>query len=265
MNTATEIVCSCGAKNAAVAFRCHECGTVFDGRAGHTVSGTGRPTIAGSSSPVSIRAPQSASIRVPMVQVVSGNGHVEPTGRNVEVGIITFNSKARVHTPPTSPQNVGGFVLSPKSCTNEAAGLELTEEIWQQHAPNSRLNVILFGDGEPTAGGGLFGGHGKAAVEVARGLKDKGARIATIGFKGPSYSAAHLRELASSPALTWEASAGTVMPAFRQASVTIVSNNWMQGEGELVMFVIDESGSMGEGKKKQEVEEAVAASVQIIT
>ncbi|MCL4218030.1 MAG: VWA domain-containing protein, partial [Candidatus Hydrogenedentes bacterium] len=168
-----------------------------------------------------------------------------------------------VDQAPTTAHQILPFTLEPKSSTNEAAGLQLAGEVWQQHAPNRRLNIILFGDGEPNTGGGVFFcSAAKAAVKEADKLKSQGARICTIGFKGSSYDPDHLRELASSPSLNFHAKAGNIGNTFLNATQTITQMGQRNSQGELVIFVIDESGSMDEGTKKPEVEQAVKNSIE---
>jgi Mg-chelatase subunit ChlD len=180
-----------------------------------------------------------------------------------QVAIITFKDKAQVWAEPDAPVRIPRFTLNPDGSTNEAAGLCLAGEMAKRHGAGACLNVILFGDGEPTAGGGLFGSDVKAAVDEANELKSQGARIATIGFEGPTIDFSHLREIASSPALALRARAGTVTSAFVNASQSLTQNRRQTGP-ELIVFVIDCSGSMDEGSKKQEVEEAVRASLEYL-
>lgn len=205
--------------------------------------------------------PIGQSIRFPVVQQTASR--FVPARPEVKVAIVGFSDEAQLRQAPTSPHSVGRFQLTPTSSTNEQAGLRKAGDVWQQ-VPGSRLNIILLGDGEPTSSDNMFKEPADAAIEVANELKAKGARIATIGCRGPGMDFDHLRALASSPAMAWEAQAGNLTPIFLQASNSITSNKWGQFGTELVVFVIDESGSMAEGDKKTQAEQAVAASIEFL-
>ncbi len=258
-----DTICDCGTRNPAIAFRCQGCGKIFDGRAGNTipagrmVTRTGAPGSADSS-----LLPSRPTART--VDMFTTARYREITAAP-KVAIITFNSKAKVWAEPAAPNQIPRFTMNPSGSTNEAAGLQMAGELAKRHGAGPRLSIILFGDGEPTDGGGLFGSDTKAAVDAADELKGVGARIATIGFDGPTVDFAHLREVASSPALALRARAGTITSAFVSASRSLTQNRLRQTGEELIVFLIDESGSMDEGTKKREVEDAVRASLEYLS
>ncbi len=258
-----DILCECGTRNPSIAFRCQGCGKVFDGSAGNTiptgrmVTRTGGPRPADSAILVSRPMTKTADIFTPP-------RHRE-TATAPKVAIITFNDKAKVWAEPAAPSQIPRFTLNPCGSTNETAGLRLAGDLATRYGADTCLSIILFGDGEPTAGGGLFGSDIRAALDEANELKSKGVRIATIGFEGPTMDFAHLREIASSPALALRARAGTVTAAFVNASQSLTQNRRRQTGEDLIVFLIDESGSMDEDTKKDEVEEAVQASLAYLS
>ncbi|MCC6487443.1 MAG: VWA domain-containing protein [Candidatus Hydrogenedentes bacterium] len=270
MSTQNLVTCKCGAVNTLGAIQCHQCGEFFDGSAGNSI-------------PFSRRMTKTGSVRFSGEgNAVSGRSHYgsklnpvelwQPPQRNLvaqntvklRVAIITFSANAELRAGPAHPSQIPPFELHPDGSTNEEAGLTLAGNVWQQQLSGSRLNVIVFGDGVATTGGGWFCDPGKAALDIAKGLKQQKARVATIGFRGPSMDFNHLRALASSPALAWEAQAGNVTPIFLTATQSMTSNRWGQYGAEFVAFVIDESGSMDEANKKAEVEAAVNASIEFL-
>ncbi len=260
MRSESVIVCDCGAPVAKDAFWCPQCRKCLDGSAGNTIPSSRRVTVPGRA----VRGSGSRRFHAPAVQdpgsrEVGASRHVE-----AKVAVVTFSARAQVVQAPAPPHEAAPFTLTPESTTNEAAGLELAGEVQRAQMPHARLNIVLLGDGVPTAGGGLFGCDATAAEKVAHTLKQQGARIATIGFAGPTMDFGHLRKLASSPALTFEAQAGNVTPIFLLATQSLTVSRWGQQGAELVVFVIDSSGSMDEGNKKQEVEAAVAASIEFL-
>ena len=272
MTKPNNILCpDCGEENLPFAVRCRNgnCKKVFDGQEGHSVLTSRRPSMSIGASRLLTDAESEAfgsnrqsSFHAMVQSPIAGLPVSE--GQDYLVAILTFSSNARVAQAPATAHQILPFSLNPMGLTNEAAGLRLAGEIWQQHAPDRRLSIVLFGDGEPTAGGGLFGSDAKAAVKEADKLKNQGARISTIGFKGSTYDGAHLRELASSPSLNWSAKSGQIGHTFLHATQSVTQFGQRHGAGELVIFLIDESGSMDEGTKKQEVEDAVAQSVEFL-
>jgi hypothetical protein len=260
------ITCSCGQQNSAIAFRCQKCHKLFDGSAGHTIPTSRQVTIPGktgqASGTVATQSrPIGQSVRFPVVQrAVPRTVASRP---EVKVAIVGFSDDADVKQAPAPPHSVRAYHLEPTNSTNEQAGFRKAGEVWSK-VPGSRLNIIFLGDGEPTSSDSIFRDPAEAALEVANALKAKGARIATIGCRGPNIDFEHLRALASSPALAWEAQVGNLTPIFLQASNSFTSNLWGQFGSELVVFVIDESGSMAESEKKTQAEQAVAASIEFL-
>lgn len=269
MKEQTLIVCpKCGAGNSRQAFKC-QCGEFFDGSAGHTTRTTRRDASVRFLGQDSVRLPAlSKNLPQPArspIPVLNQAPAIEPHGRDVQVEVITFADEARLRMGPASPGEIATFRLDPDGSTNEAAGLRLAFDTWQQHAPSSRLSVILLGDGEPTSGAGLFGNDAAAALVAAQAIKGEGGRIATIGFRGPSMNFDHLEELASAPSLAWEASSGQLADIFREASTRVTSRRFPSTAADFVVLLIDESGSMAEDSKKAETESAVAAAIRFLS
>lgn len=269
MANQTFICCpKCGTANLAGAFKC-ECGEVFTGREGNSIRTThncpsrrsGNDDSPQLPSPASL--PQTAGFLIPGQPSIMARD-VPTRRRDIRTAVVTFNGNAQLRLGPVPSSDLGRFRLNPHGSTNEAAGLRLARETWQQHAPGSRLKIILLGDGKPTAGGGFFGGHERAAIAEAAEIKKQGGRIATIGFRGPSMDLEHLQELASSPGLAWEATADTLAPIFREASTRLADGDSRPDVCDFVVLVVDESGSMDEGSKKAETEKAVAATLRFI-
>ncbi|HOH52015.1 MAG TPA: VWA domain-containing protein [Candidatus Hydrogenedentes bacterium] len=260
MSSTSIIVCDCGAPVEKDAFMCARCGKCLDGSAGNTIPSSRRVTVPGRS----VRASGSRRFPPPAAQNPGSRKLEASRGIEAKVAVVTFSARAQVVQAPAPPHEARPFTLTPDSSTNEAAGLELAGKLHREEMAHARLNIVLLGDGVPTAGGGLFGSDSAAAEEAAQLLKQQGARIATIGFAGPTMDFGHLRKLASSPALTFEARAGNVTPVFLLATQSLTVSRWGQKGAELVVFVIDSSGSMDEGNKKQEVEAAVAASIEFL-
>jgi hypothetical protein len=270
MGTQNLVKCKCGAMNAPGAFQCHRCEEPFDGSAGNSipfsrrVTKTGSVRFSGDGNSISDRSHYGSKLNPVELWQPPQRDLVAQSSVDLRVAIITFSANAELRAGPAHPSQIPLFELRPRTSTNEAAGLTLAGEVCQRQVPGSRPNIILFGDGVATTGGGWFGDPGKAALDIAKGLKQQKARIATIGFRGPSMDFDHLRALASSPALAWEAQAGNVTPVFLTATQSMTSNRWGQGGDEFVAFVIDESGSMDEGNKRVEVEAAVNASIEFL-
>lgn len=270
MSTHNLVTCKCGAMNALGAIQCPYCGVYFDGSDGNSiplsrrVTRTGSVRFSGNGDSVSDRSHYGIKLNPVEIWEPPKRDLVSQNPVDLRAAIITYSADAILRAGPAHPSHFTRFELHPDASTNEAAGLRLAGEVCRQQLPGSRLNIILFGDGVATTGGGWFCDPGKAALDIAKGLKKQKARIATIGFRGPSMDFDHLRALASSPALAWEAQAGNVTPIFLAATQSMTSNRWGQGGDEFVAFVIDESGSMDEGNKRVEVEAAVNASIEFL-
>ena len=261
MNTQDFVICECGERNVSYAFRCGNCGKIFDGGLGNTVPTRRMATVSGRAS--TWKDTTSAGVPAPIE-----HRSPAPTIRRNEmlVEIVTFDDDANVEVSPCPPGMVPPFRLNPAGSTNEAAGLRLAGEEAKRYCPNARLNVILFGDGEPTSGGRWHKSDSDAALEEAEKLKRQGARIATIGFEGGgSMDFQHLRQLASSPSLALEARSGRLTAAFLNVTHTLTQDRWNHQGPELVAFVIDASGSMNEGTKKTELEDAVQKSLAFLS
>jgi uncharacterized protein YegL len=260
MSTQDFVTCDCGERNASYAFRCGKCGKIFDGGLGNTIP-TRRMVTVPERASATVQA-ESAAMPMPIRQRVPALGR----GRDdMLVEIVTFDDHAHVRVSPCPVNMVSPFTLHPGGSTNEADGLRLAGEEAGRHCPNARLNLILFGDGEPTSGGRWHKSDADAALEEAEKLKRRGARIATIGFEGGgSMDFHHLRQLASSPSLALEARSGRLTAAFLNVTHTLTQDRWDHQGPELVAFVIDESGSMNEGTKKEELEEAVRSSLAFL-
>ncbi len=259
MNTQLECPCqACGQYNHVHAFQCSNCRTIFDGSGGHSV-----PKSQPASSPA--LPAKGTPGWLPQRRSDQGGRHPAHTCpiRDIVAALITFNNRARIWAPPSRPWDIEPFTLRPDGSTNEAAGLQLAQELWQDSCPERSLDVVLFGDGEPTAGGGLLGSPVKAALKAAEKLKEQGGRIAAIGFEGPSMDPAHLRLLASSPGLMWMAREGTLESIFREASSSMTESR-TQHEPSLLAFVIDSSGSMDEDNKRPELERAVKSCLSYL-
>ena len=263
MDTQNMVTCTCGAQNPAGTFKCQSCGAMFDGSAGNTVLLSRRVTVPRQS--VRTGAIQGAgSFHPPIPRDWAGRPPVVQQKPEVKVAIVGFSEEAEVRQTPVPPDLVRAYFLKPDSSTNEAAGLRLAGELWQKYMPNARANAILLGDGEPTSGGGFFGSDKEAALKEAHELKQRGARIATIGVHGSTMDFKHLQSVASTPALAFDAHVGGIARVFVHATQTVTSHRWGQTGAEFVAFVIDESGSMAEDNKKTEVEEAVNASIALL-
>lgn len=259
MDTENLITCSCGQQNSALAFRCSKCDQMFDGRDGHSIPLDRQVSIRQPLSGEGKRAVVMRKRRFPSVPAVSGpSPQWTPVSMEPTVAVVTYSDDAAVRVAPSKPGAVGSFVLSPDGGTNEVAGLALAADLWRQHAAQDRLNILLFSDGEANQGGY---DPKQAAVEKARELKKAGARVATVGFGGTSADLDHLRTLASSPALAFETRAGSVVSAFLNASQSLSQRSGNFNGREFIVFVIDASGSMDEGNKREEVEQAVNASI----
>ena len=248
---------ACNTLNSAIAFQCQSCGAVFDGAAGHSIalsrprSRRVLPHDTQALVPVGTRSVV-APFRAPGLQ---SRSHIL---RNVKVAIVTFSDDAKVHTQPTSPENIKPFVLKPDASTNEKAGFELADGIWHKYCSANSADIIFFGDGDATSGGA---DPAQAAVDTADKLKKKGARIAAVGFEGETMDPHHLRALASSPALMWMAREGTLAQIFKTASRSLSSRRFQKDNEMFLIFVIDTSGSMNEDNKKHELEHAVDSSI----
>jgi uncharacterized protein YegL len=264
MNSQIMVVCDqCGTENLPQAFRCQKCGKTFDGSAGNSIVLSRHVTRSGQSvrANASQRAP---SFYPPVPHEWAGRPLATKQKPEVKVAIIGFSDEALVRQEPVPLDEVRPYVLDPDASTNEAAGLLLADEIWQRHMPQARANVILLSDGEPTSCGSLLGDPKQAGLQASDNLKRKGARVATVGVAGSTMDFAHLRSVASTPALAFEAQEGGIARVFIHATQSVTGRGWGQTGAEFVVFVIDESGSMDEGNKQAEVEEAVAASLALL-
>ncbi len=181
-----------------------------------------------------------------------------------KVAIITYSDEATLVQEPVPPDQVRAFFLRPDASTNEAAGLRLARQVRLQYMPQARLNLVILGDGEATSGGGPLGDDKEASLAEADILKQEGTRITTIGLRGPTMDFNHLRSLASTPALAFEAQSGQIARVFVHATQSLTSYRWGQTGAEFVIFMIDQSGSMDEQNKKEEVEEAVRKSIALL-
>ena len=258
MKVHKEIPCpNCHRPNNVHALRCAWCNTYPDGSGGHSV-----PASRSASQPAVQRQVGQYPLAVPQAQRRQQLANAAPL-RDILVAILTFSSSAEIWIKPTLPAEIPCFSLDPGGATNEAAGFELAGKVWQGQCPERSFDVVFFGDGEPTAGGGFFSDDAKAALNAANTLKSQGVRIAAIGFEGESMDPEHLRELASSPGLTWMATAGNLESMFRKASVS-VSESRDAKNPSLLGFVIDSSGSMNEGSKKPELDRAVNSSLDYL-
>lgn len=264
MSTETRITCDkCGVENSVHAFCCQSCGNGFDGRAGNTIPLNRQLSVRSQS----IRIPSGksgASFQAPVPKEWAGRLPATQGRVETRLAIVGFSDDAVVRQLPVPPDQVSAYSLVPDALTNEAAGIRLAGELREKHMPHARLNLVVLGDGEPTAGGGPSGDDKQAALNIADDLKRKGARIATVGVHGPTMDFKHLQSLASTPALAFDAHVGGIARVFVHATQSITTHRWGQAGAELVVFVIDESGSMEEDNKEAEVEEAVAASVALL-
>ncbi len=250
----------CGELSPAFAIRCWNCGEIFAGEGGHTIEFDRLPTTMGShahraglSQPLSVVVANQEVFAVPAVP---------NKGMDIRAAVVTFASKAHVRINPTAPNDLPIFRLDPSGSTNEADAFRTAGEIAQAHGDGARVSALFFGDGEPTAGGGFWGDHADAALKEADRVKQHGITVATIGFEG-DVDFKHLNRVASSAALCWKAREGNLTKVFTLATQTLTQQN-PSASGELVIFLIDESGSMGDGTKKEECEEAVNASFEFL-
>jgi len=260
------IVCGkCGAENFPQAFRCQNknCNEIFDGSAGNSIV-LGRNVTRSSQSIRANGSQRTPSFHAPLPAEWIGRPPAVRQRPEVKVAIVGFSDEAVVRQEPVPLGQVRAYFLRPDASTNEAAGLRLAGDLWKQYMPRARASFLYLSDGEPTSGGGFFGDDKEAGLQEAQTVKQMGARIATIGVRGSTMDFDHLRSIASTPALAFEAELGGISRVFMHATQSMTSHRWGQTGAEFVVFVIDESGSMEEDNKKAEVEEAVNASLALL-
>lgn len=250
MNSQPVIVCNhCGAENLRQAITCQKCYEVFDGSAGNSI----RVSQSVSRRDFLVRQSSNGVDRSRLPDEWRGGPPMIQQKQVVWSAIIRYSTDASVYQDPVPPQEVRPFVLRPDASTNEAAALTLARVMWQNFNPCARTKIVLLSDGEAD--------DKIAAQDAADELKRLGALIATVGVRGPTMDLAHLHKLASAPALSFETQTGGIVSAFVRASQSVSSRRGGEKGPMLVIFVIDESGSMEEDTKKAEVEEAVKASL----
>lgn len=259
----TSITCpNCQGDIASTAVICPKCQFVLQGDLRQkfgdstTVSGKrkSKTRVIDMESPFS-QSTTGTSMNLPMMPLRGGRKE------QIDVAVITFSDDAEIRIPPCSAHHVSSFTLMPDSGTNYKAGLELVQNLT---AGYRRVLLLVCGDGEANQGGGLFGCPSKAAIKAAQDLKDKGVRIATIGFEGPSYDPQFLRSLASNPALVEKTYSGRVQHSFVRATQTLTAGAAKDNGPMLFIYLIDESASMNEENKKPEVEAAFRESLQML-
>ncbi len=255
---ATKMCPGCGQGIDAINFTCPICKTVQT--AGALSLRTRKPTvIVAGAGPMTMRRP----LTIPVV---------ERRRPNVNVAVVTFNDDAEVVVPLSPVEQVGAFPITPDGRTNGAAAFAKADEIL--HGDPGRIYrksaVVMLSDGDFTFGGGGFLGFGgnpaEAAIKESKALQAKGTRVGSILFSGDESARESLKGVASSPSLFMEAANGQLMKAMLSLTRTMTQAAGSASEstrpGMAVVFLIDSSGSMGEGSKKSEAEAAFLRCVE---
>lgn len=261
MTTKTFTPCAyCGENISAHAFICPNCGKPQPGSVNQKFADSTTTTVPRTQGKniidVTAHFDPSEQSGPPVSQSLRGSGR-----KKIDVAVITFSDNARIQTAPTPVHEVDTLYLEPDSGTNYKAAFKEALSLCHGYG---RVLVLVEGDGGANVGGGFLSNPEEAAFKAAQELKDCGARIAVIGFDGATHNPDFLRGLASGPSL-WEVTySGQVQQSFVSATTTL-TNGPRAGSGKtLFIYIIDESGSMSEGNKQQEVEAAFRSSLQVL-
>ena len=115
---------------------------------------------------------------------------IDPNGGH-RVSVVTFGSDAATLIEWTDADETGKSNLidkieklpeSPKGATNVAAGMHNAASLLTSVKEGSQKVVIVFTDGVPTTSNEFSTSVADNAIEVAKGMKDAGAKVYTIGI-----------------------------------------------------------------------------------
>ena len=194
------------------------------------------------------------------VRTESVNALARPASA-IYVACITFNEQAELIFPLSPVSQVPSIKIKPSGGTNGVPGLDLAYNVLFGDPTRiySNLNALVMSDGDFNSGGG------PEEIE-AQFLKDAGVKIGSILYDSGSSDANALRKIATSTGLFFEASRGDLAQKMLNASRTMsqtVSAISQQNRipGTAFVFILDASGSMAEGSKKEEAERAFALTV----